>query len=232
MQFLALMFVAWAIFAGSVPPAVPAPDPDAPVVEARMPLNLVREEGEPPRMGDVRVEAGGAGDGDLFMLSLYFEDDGETLGKLRSVSWQMRFGDYCQDRPSSLQSILIGPSGQVWRVRRIPVPAGPDRAQDWSSGGFGGGYGGPDTDALLEAATKGGRFTLALQDDEGRLWHEVAIDTPTPARRQQMFAANLAAFRATDPTTVPVRSDMLIMVEQEPVRLPSPPRPCPARATP
>lgn len=200
-----------------------------PVVKGVMPLEILRAEGQPPRMGEAQLQAGGYRKGEPFMFNIYFDTDSDTLGPPRSVSWQMTFGDYCRDRPSSLQSILTGPSGQIWRVQRVPVPAGPDRAQDWSSGGFGNGYGGPDTQALLDAAAAGGRFTLALEDDEGQRHNVAVIDTLTPERRRRLFAENVAAFRATDPATVPLASDMLLMVEPEPVILPSPPRPCPTR---
>lgn len=201
------------------------------VVRATMPLKILRDEGQPPRLGEVRVEVGGTSDGDRFNLSIYFDSDGNTLGTPRSVGWQMKFTGYCRDTAGWLQSVLIGPSGQKWSVRRVFVPAGPDRQQDWSSGGFQAG-GGPEAQALLDAAAAGGRFTLALQDDEGRLWNETVIDTLSPRQRQRLFAANRAAVAAADPVTTPVAGEtMLLVVRREQVNLPWPPRTCPTPPT-
>jgi len=195
-----------------------------------MPLKIVGDEGQPPRMGEARVEIGGITDKDAFQLSIAFDNDETALGKPKSVSWQMKFGAYCRNQPSWIRSVLIGPSGQIWSVQRVFVPAGPDRQQDWSSGGFGGGYGGPDTQALLDAVAVGGRFTLALQDDDGALWNRAVIDTLTPRQRERLFAANRATLQAADPVAAPLARDRpLIVVENTPVRLPSPPRPCPTR---
>lgn len=193
------------------------------VFEARMPLKILRDEGQPPRMGEAALQAGGSNESDPFSFSIWFNSDGEALGDPRSAGWSVKFGEYCRDRPSWVESVLIAPSGQIRPGFRVSVPAGPDRGQDWSSG-----YVDDTEPGMLEALDIGGRFTLALRDDEGQLWHAVVIDTFSPARRERLFAANRAAFRATDPATVPVASDMLMVVRQEPVPLPSPPRPCPA----
>jgi len=56
------------------------------VETAHMPLELVRAEGEAPRLGDVTVFAGGYEDDSPFAFSIYFEPDGERLGKPRSVN--------------------------------------------------------------------------------------------------------------------------------------------------
>jgi hypothetical protein len=222
MRALATLFAALALSAcASVTLGRPA------VVKGSVPLEILRDPGQPPRMGQARVEVGGYQPGDPFMFDIYFDSDGTTLGKPKSVSWQMKFGDYCRDRPSYLQSILIGPSGQVWRVRRVFVPAGPDRGQDWSSGGFSEDDG-PEAQALLDAAAAGGRFILALEDDAGVRWNTAVIDTLTPKERQRQFAANLAEFAKVGPDAAPVASDLLTVVHRE-VQLPSTVRPCPIR---
>lgn len=212
----------------AAPPAelpVPAVDPAAPLVEARMPLRLLREDGQNPRMGSPELFAGEYSGDAPFSISFDFHSDGLTLGPPKGVGMAVRFGDYCRDRPGWLQAVLIAPSGRSWRGHRVPVPAGPDRNQDWSSGYV-------DTPEVRDAVAAGGRFTLALQDDEGRLWHQVRIDTLTPERRAQLYDDNLVAFRAADAATTPVASDMMVGVPLRHVRLPSPPRPCPTRATP
>jgi len=109
------------------------------------------------------------------------------------------------------------------------VPAGPDRHQDWSSGSSA--AEGPDavaTPGLLEAVTAGGRFTIALEDDEGHRWHAQEIDTLSPADRERRFADNLETFRQMDPVAVPVRSGLLRLYTPDYPALPSPPRRCPA----
>jgi hypothetical protein len=201
-----------------------------PTVEtAHMPLELVRAEGEAPRLGDVSVFAGGNEEDSPYAFSIYFEPEGDRLGKPRSVGWTVKLGDYCKDRPSWVQSVIIGPQGQVWKGFRVAVPAGPDRHQDWSSGHSDAtGPGAAPTPGLVEAVTAGGRFTIALEDDEGQRWHAQQIDTLTPAQRQDRFEDNLEAFRRTDPATVPVRSGLLMAVALETPPLPSPPRSCPA----
>jgi hypothetical protein len=208
--------------------ALSACAPASHAIRGTMPLTILRDEGQPPRMGEVRLEIGGYEDSDAFAMGIAFDSDGTVLGKPRSVSWQMKFAGYCQDKPSWVRSVLIGPSGQVWSVHRVFIPAGPDRQQDWSSGGFGNGYGGPDTQALLDAVAAGGRFTLGLQDDEGALWNKAVIDTLTPRERERLFAANRATVAAADPVTTPVASEPMLVVAQSPrVPLPNPPRSCP-----
>lgn len=201
-----------------------------PTVErARMPLELVRAEGQAPRMGEVHVFAGGYDEDAPFAFSIYFDPEGDTLGKPDSVGWTVKVGDYCKDRQSWVQSVVVGPEGQVWKGFRVEVPAGPDRHQDWSSGSSAAeGEGAVATPGLLQAVTAGGRFTIALEDDEGHRWHAQQIDTLSPDERQRLFADNLAAFRATDPAAVPVRSGLLRVVSPDYPALPSPPRRCPA----
>jgi hypothetical protein len=203
-----------------------APAPGA--IRGTMPLKIVSDEGQPPRMGEARVEIGGYAAEDPFQLSIAFDNNETMLGKPKSVSWQMKFGRYCRDQPSWVRSVLIGPSGQIWSVNRVFVPAGPDRRQDWSSGAFGVSDSGADTQALLDAVAVGGRFTLALQDDDGRLWNQAVIDTLTPRQRERLFAANRATLESAGSVTAPLARDTpLVVVQSAPVRLPSPPRACP-----
>lgn len=198
------------------------------VYETQMPLEVRRAEGQASRLGDVTLRAGGYSEGDPFSFALWFDSDGERLGRPRSVGWTVKFGDYCSDRPSWVQSVLKGPDGQVWRGWRVFVPAGPDRGQDWSTGSSGAeGPGAVPTPGLLEAVAKGGRFTVALEDNEGRYWHEAVIDLHSPARWGRMFAANREAARAADPDMPVKGATPLIAVYQPPFRPPYPPRPCP-----
>jgi hypothetical protein len=223
---LLLFIVAIRSCAGAAPeadPALPALDPAAPVVEAQMPLRLLRDEGQNPRMGAPELFAGSYAEDAPFSISFAFHSEGLTLGPPQGVGMSVRFGDYCRDRPGWLQAVLIAPSGESWRGHRVRVPAGPDRNQDWSSGYV-------DAPEVRDAVAAGGLFTLALQDDEGRLWHEVRIDVLTPERRARLYEENLVAFRSAGATTTPVASDLLTVVYREPKRLPSPPRPCPAPA--
>lgn len=197
-------------------------------VRATMPLEIWRADGETPHMRRARIVAGSNERAAPFQFTISFDGDDSEIGKVASVTWQMSLDGYCRDNSTVVRSVLIGPSGQVWHVGPVFVPAGPDRGQDWSSGGFGHGYGGPDLQPLFDAVTAGGRFTLAIEDDEGQLWNPTVIDTLTPVQRRRLFAANQAAFEAIDPETVAVAGETpLIMVSQPPFRAPSPPRPCP-----
>jgi hypothetical protein len=200
----------------------------SPAIElATMPVEILRAEGQPPRMGDVVLEAGGYLEENPFGLNVWFNSDGKTLGKPRQVSWRVRLGDYCRDRPSTVQAVLVGPSGQLWKGWRRDIPAGPDRPSDVVTGSSGAtGPGAVATPGLLEAMAEGGVFTVALEDDEGRVWNRVAVDTLRPARRLELFADNQQAVRDADPA-MPARSpQMLTVVERQPYT-PPPPRPCP-----
>lgn len=138
------------------------------------------------RVGDYRENS-------TVQFSIFFADAGEDLGAPTGAGWTVLLGNYCRDRPSWVQSVLTAPSGQVWHGYRALVPAGPDRALTWSSGGNGmEQYGGPPSAGLMEAVAAGGRFSLALEDDEGRRWHAVDIDTLTPPERERLFAAYVA----------------------------------------
>jgi len=195
---------------------------------ARMPLEILRAEGEAPRMGEVYLEAGSFDPGSRFAFQIWIDPEGDEIGTLRGVTWAVKFPDYCRDQATWVQSVLIGPSGQVWRGYRTYVPAGPDRHQDWSSGGSGAErHGGPATPGLLEAAAEGGRFTIGLEDNTGQRIYEEVIDTLTPARREQLFAANVEAVRNADPA-MPVAGERLYSVVSPALpALPNPPRPCP-----
>lgn len=140
--------------------------------------------------GELALKAGDYVDVSGFVFMVGFENDAVDLSTPNSVTWSIGFRNYCRNRPSWVQSVVIGPSGQVWRGYRVFVPAGPDHPQYWSSGGSGSdAYGGPATPGILEAVAQGGRFILAVEDDEGQRWNAVAIDTLTLASRNQLFAA-------------------------------------------
>lgn len=139
--------------------------------------------------GELRLIGGGPYADDVgYVFTIGHGNAGSELGRPTSVSWTVKFLDYCRDRPSWVQSVLIGPSGQTWRGYRVDVPAGPIRRQDWSTGSSGADrHGGPSTPGLLDAIAQGGTFTLALEDDTGVRRHSVVIDTLTPSRREALF---------------------------------------------
>jgi len=199
-----------------------------PVHTVHMPLEILRAEGQAPRMGEVYLQAGSLDPGARFVFDIWFDPEADEIGTLRAVTWAVKFPDYCRDQATWVQSVLIGPSGQVWRGYRTYVPAGPDRHQDWSSGSSGAErHGGPSTPGLLEAAAEGGRFTIGLEDNTGQRMYEEVIDTLTPARREQLFAANVEAVRNADPE-MPVAGEQLYsLVNPARAPLPNPPRPCP-----
>lgn len=195
-----------------------------------MPLETVRVEEKTARVdGQVRMVdvlmAGDHSPNSRFSFVVWFggeaDSDDVEAGEPHSVGWTVKFGEYCRDRPSWIQAVLVGPSGEVWRGFRVAVPAGPDRVQDWSTGSTGAyGPGAMATPGLLEAMAEGGRFTLALEDDEGQRWNEVLIDTLTPTQRERLFAAPSEAARATS-------DGLLRVVALEPFVPPASPRPCP-----
>jgi hypothetical protein len=202
--------------------------PEADVHALRLPLNILRAEGQPPRMGEVYLQAGSESQASPFVFYVFYDADKAELGDPQSIGWTVRFNDYCRDRPGWVQSVVTGPSGQVWRGFRVSVPAGPDRMQNWSSGSSqASGPGAVATPGLLEAVRGGGRFTIALEDDEGRRWNPEVIDTLDPSGREQLYKANLEAVAAA-PATLPVAGERLLEVRtQAPRTLPSPPNPCP-----
>lgn len=192
------------------------------VVRATMPLEILRDEGGAPRMGDAVVQAGGYKQGEPFYFTIYFDTDGARLGDPHLVAWQMPLGSYCRNRFTAVESILTGPTGQSWPGRSLGVPMGPDRGADVTSG-----FRDKGAQDLMQAASAGGRFTLALQDNEGHRWNERVIDIPTPRQRQRLFASNRAAFAAADPAKVPVKSDLLEVVASPSFTAPWPARGCP-----
>lgn len=197
-------------------------------VRATMPLVIWRAEGESPRMRPAQVVAGSAEDGSPFLLTIEFNSDDTSLGRPLAVSWQVSLDGYCRDEPTIVRSVLISPSGRRWRAVPVFVPAGPDRGQDWSSGGFAEQYGGgQETADLLDAVSEGGLFTLAIEDEGGQVWIPSLVDTLTPAQRGRLFAANREAFEATPSDTVPVAGETpVVIVYAQPFRAPWPPRPC------
>ncbi|MBN8553071.1 MAG: hypothetical protein J0L52_09290 [Caulobacterales bacterium] len=158
-----------------------------------------------------------------FTFNIGYEVAGDTLGAPTVVTWTVKFRDYCRERPTTLQSVVLGPEGQVWRGYRVFVPAGPVHLQYWSSGGNGAErFGGPATPGLLEAMARGGRITLALEDDRGDRLNAVTIETLTPLEREALYQA----FRAE---TQPVRDERsgLVVVEELPPSPPPTPGRCP-----
>ena len=191
-----------------------------PVVDVRLSLESLGAEGK------VALEAGDTAENAPFFVFFDFASDGTALGRPAGVGLQLRFGAYCRDRDSWVEAVLIAPSGQRWPAHRVSVPPGPDRLQDWS-------YGYIDYPALIDAVAAGGRFTLALQDDEGRLWNAVEIDTLSPAQRGPLLVAGRTPPVDTAPGAVAVpdadaNTGMIEVVAPAPVALPSPPRLCPA----
>jgi hypothetical protein len=169
--------------------------------------------------GELSLKAGDYVDASGFQFAIGFENEAVDLSTPNSVSWSIGFQNYCRNRDSWVQSVVEGPSGQVWRGYRVFVPAGPDHRQYWSSGGHGAdAYGGPATPGLLEAATQGGRFILAVEDDEGQRWNAVAIETLTLTERNRLFAAQ--------PASAPRETQMLVVASAPPVAV-SRPQVCP-----
>lgn len=176
------------------------------------------------RAGDVSLMAGSIEEDAAHSFNVWYANAGATLGEPTGVGWTVRFGSYCRNRFSFVQSVLIGPQGQVWRGYGVLVPPGPDRAQDWSSGADGAErYGGPATPGILEALAQGGRFTLALEDDEGVRWNAVTIDTLDSLEREHLYAV----FVGANPDPAADASDGLLVAETLPPRPLSLPRPCP-----
>lgn len=184
--------------------------------EAAMRTETVRLE----PAGELALKAGDYVDVTGFSFTIGYENDASDLSSPNSVTWSIGFRDYCRDRDSWVQSVLVGPEGQVWRGYRVGVPAGPDHPQHWSSGGNGTeAYGGPSNPGLLEAATRGGRFILAVEDDEGARWNSVMIDTLSLPERNRLLAAQSAS--------LPREPEMLVVAVQTPPTAPAAARRCP-----
>lgn len=206
MRQLLLAFAALVLSSCSTPPAP---------VERQMRVETVRLE----PTGELSLRAGDYVDVSGFGFLIGFENDAADLSTPNSVTWGIGFRNYCRNRDSWVQSVVVGSSGEVWRGYRVFVPAGPDHPQYWSSGGSGSdAYGGPATPGLVEAAAQGGRFILAVEDDEGQRWNSVAIETLTPTARNQLFAAQ--------PAAKPRETEMLVTASAPPVAS-GPRRSCP-----
>lgn len=188
------------------------------------PVETVRVEGQ----GYVILQAGSDRLEAPFSLIIYQDRAGELLGPPTAAGWSLHLQDYCRDRDSWVQSVLIGPAGEVWRGDRVAVPAGPDRIVNWSIGGLGSQtFGAPPTPGLVEALAEGGRFTLVLEDDTGQRWRPIIIDTLTQAEREGLYAAFVASRQ--DPAPNPYEGVPMVLVT-EPVLEPMPERSCPEAA--
>lgn len=170
--------------------------------------------------GELSLRAGDYVETSGFVFVIGFEEDAQDLSTPDAVYWSIGFRNYCRDRPSWVRSIVKGPSGQIWGGYPAFVPPGPDHPQHWSSGSSGSEeYGGPATPGILEAITQGGRFILAVEDDEGQLWNAVTIDTLTPEARNRLFAAQ--------PSSAPREESKLVVVPAPEAAANRSPRACP-----
>lgn len=218
------MRIPYVVTAAAVLMAYPA---SAQIERVRMPLQILRSEGEAPRLGEVSLRAGSYAEDAAFSFSAWFNGDTEALGAVETVAWTVKFRDYCSNEPSWVRGILIGPSGQIWRGQRVFAPPGPDRGQNWSTGSTGARPGINETSGLIEAVSRGGLFTAALEDQLGRRWNETTFDTLARDDWEKMFEVNQKSVRAADPD-MPIHDRLpLIAVTQETFILPNPPRPCP-----
>lgn len=185
------------------------------------PVEVVRVE----RHGEISLAAGQNAETAGFSFDIWYGRDPSATSVPTSVSWSINFNDYCRDRPTWVQSLVIGPSGQVWRGYRVSVPAGPDRTQYWSGGGSGAErHGGPATPGLLEAVAEGGRFTVVLENSEGERLNPVVVDTLAPGGRARLFDT----FFAANGSAPSAPSDgMLMVVTAPPPAIRPGSRPCP-----
>lgn len=197
----------------------------APAFAQEVPVEL---QGSLPAGIQRQREGGGISLGPPVVVAGKFEDaawlqvnltnlDGE-VGAPNHVSWHMSVTDWCAARDSSVSTVLTDPSGRQWRDGELRVPAGgvhPGEAHRV--------FGRSEDPDLLALLDTGGRFTLALEDDQGQRINEVAIQIPGPAARRRMHRDNRALLRATDPASVPPRrQDRVEYVA--PVVVPGPPR--------
>ncbi|WGM47741.1 hypothetical protein KOAAANKH_02624 [Brevundimonas sp. NIBR10] len=201
----------FAITALVIPSCSTPPSP----VEQRFRAETVRLE----PAGELSLRAGYYVDVSGFSFAIGFDNHATDLSNPKSVTWSIGFRNYCRNRDSWVQSVVTGPSGQVWRGYRVFVPAGPEHPQHWSSGGNGSDrYGGPATPGILDAAAEGGRFVLAVEDDEGQRWNAVNIDTLTPEVRNRLFAKQAGS--------EPRETQMLVVAPPQPL-VPNSRRSCP-----
>lgn len=157
--------------------------------------------------GHLVLKAGTYASQSGFVFTIGYANSVSELGSPVSVGWTVSFRDYCRNRPSWVESVVVSPAGDTWRGYRVAVPPGPHRRQDWSSGSTGAeAYGGPATPGLLNAVEKGGRFTLALEDDTGRRYNAVMIDTLTLSQREALFQARRREDRLGQPERLMVSS--------------------------
>ncbi len=178
----------------------------APAVAQQAPIEL---QGSLPA-GIQRQREGGVSLGPPVVVAGSFEDsawllvnltnlDGE-IGAPSRVSWHLSVTDWRPARDSSVSSVLTDPSGRRWTSDDLRVPEGGVHAGE-AHRVFGRSED-PDLLALLDA---GGRFTLTLEDDQGRRVNEVVIQIPDAAARRRIHRDNRALLRATDPASVPPR---------------------------
>lgn len=170
--------------------------------------------------GELTLKAGTYANESGFVFSIGYANSASALGAPTDVNWTVQTLNYCRDRPSWVQSVLIGPAGETWRGYRVALPAGRVRSQDWSSGSDGADrYGGPSTPGLLDAVERGGQFTLALEDDTGLRHNAVVIDTLTPPEREALFHATPQEDRISKPRpllVVPMKASALIAADKCP----------------
>lgn len=154
-------------------------------------------------------------------LNVTLSRSDEEIGEPYRASWHVSLGDWCPAEETVVSPVLTAPSGQSWSGHGRLAPAGgfhPDERTRL--------FGGSDDPDLMAALDAGGRFTLALEDEKGRRWNEVAIVFPDADARRRMNADNLALLRATDPASIPPRRREDRM---ELVLVPAPPGPRPVR---
>lgn len=195
-----------------------------PMLEARVPLNIIHPPGQPLRFGRVGVEAGDVDQGPVGFRFRY-DAAAQDMGAPAWATWMIVLDDgYCRDEPTGVRAVLTAPSGQSWRGPFHGVPAGPDHSP-LKIYGFGDAE---DHPGLFEAFAAGGRFNLALENDRGERWNAVQIDTLDPATRERLFDANRATLRATRADSVSARREDRIEYLAPALGAPPAVRPCPA----
>lgn len=148
----------------------------------------------------------------------------DRLSSPEWVAWSLALGDYCRNHPAGVWAILEGPDGQYWSSPGIQVEPGPVRSRTPARVL---GFGGEDSEGLLEAVASGGRFTMFLVDDRGYRFNHVIIDTLTPEAREAQYTEAREGLDAADNSQLPLlRVDR---VEYTAARMPPPvdPQPCP-----
>jgi len=140
------------------------------------------------------------------------------------VAWSLALGDYCNNDPAVVWAILVGPGEQYWSSPGIAVEPGPVRSRTPPTVL---GFGGEDSEGLLEAVAAGGPFTMLLIDDDGRQFNHTVVETLTPEAREAQYAEAREALYATNVSELPLRR--VDRIEYSAARLPPPvdPQPCP-----